>query len=78
MEKGGARPQATRVSLREVLFEFHILGRSIRVVAIDPDSNIEVTMVGALGYSEHMLKRLAARKLAYVTRRKQNNGGVGS
>lgn len=74
----GARPQATRVSAREVLFEFHILGQSIRVVAIDPDSNIEVTMVGAPGYSEDMLKRLAARKLAYVTSRTQNDRNIGS
>lgn len=69
----GAGPQATPVPLREVLFEFHILGQSIRVVAIDPVSDTEVTMVGAPGYSEQMLKRLAARKLAYVVGRKENN-----
>ena len=69
----GARPQSSTASLHEVLFEFHIRGRNIRVVAIDPVTNTEVTMVGALGYSEHMLKRLAARKLAYVIAKKQND-----
>lgn len=68
----GARLRSTTASLHEVLFEFHIRGRSIRVIAIDPVSNTEVTMVGARGYSEHILKRLAARKLSYVIAKKQN------
>lgn len=76
--KHTTRPRATPVPFREVLFEFHFLGQSVRVVAIDPDSNTEVTMVGVPGYSEHMLKRLAARKLAYVIGRKQNNREIGS
>ena len=76
--RDGARPQTTPVPLREVLFEFHFLGRCARVVAIDPVSNTEVTMVGAPGYSEHMLKRLAARKLAYVIAKKQNTWKLGS
>lgn len=71
-------PRKTPNPLREVLFEFHMLGRSIRVVAIDPASNTEITMVGAPGYGERMLKRLAARKLAYVIGRKQNNRKIGS
>jgi len=72
------RPRVTPVPLRDVLFEFHVLGRSIRVVAIDPDSNTEITMVGAPGCGERTLKRLAARKLAYVIGRKQNNRKIGS
>lgn len=40
--------------------------RAIRVAAIDPVTRIEVIMVGAPGYGEEALKRLAARKLAYV------------
>ncbi len=76
--KHGVWPQATPASLHEVLFEFHTRGRSIRVVAIDPVSNTEVTMVGARGYSEHILKRLAARKLSYVIAKKQNDWKFGS
>lgn len=51
---------------REVLFEFRNVGASTRVVAIDPISNTEIILVGAPGYSEDMLKMVAARKLAYV------------
>jgi len=49
-----------------VLFEFHQVGRITRVVAIDPITATEIVMIGAPGYSEDMLKRLAARKLFYV------------
>ncbi len=38
----------------------------MRVVAIDPITNTEVTMVGDPGCGRETLKRLAARKLAYV------------
>ena len=76
--RDGARSQIPPVPLREVLFEFHFLGRCARVVAIDPVSNTEVIMVGAPGYSEHMLKWLAARKLAYVIAKKQNTRKFGS
>ncbi len=58
------RPQD--VPLREVLFEFHRVGKTVRVVAVDPITNTEITMVGAVDYGEEMLKRLAVRKLAYV------------
>ena len=59
------------VHLPEVLFEFRRVGRLTRVVAIDPITGTEVIMVGAPGYSIRMLKRLGARKLAYVIARKQ-------
>jgi hypothetical protein len=54
-----------------VLFEFRRVGNSIRVVAVDPVTNTEITMVGAPGCGEETLKRLAARKLAYVISKKQ-------
>ena len=57
------------VYLPEVLFEFRRIGRLTRVVAIDPITGTEITMVGAPGYSRWMLKRLGARKLAYVIAR---------
>ena len=34
------------VQLREVLFEFHRVGNYIRVTAVDPYTNVEITMVG--------------------------------
>ncbi len=60
-----------RVYLPEVLFEFRRVGRITRVVAIDPITGMEIVMIGAPGYSLYMLKRLAARKLAYAIGRKR-------
>ncbi|MEX2449612.1 MAG: hypothetical protein WD407_02040 [Rhodospirillales bacterium] len=54
------------IQLREVLFEFYREGNAVRVCAIDPRSNTEITMVGAAGYPEEVLKRMAIRKLKYV------------
>ncbi len=58
---------------REVLVEMHYTsGRSVRVVAIDPVTGTEVTMVGDASRSEAELKRLAANKLMYVLNKKKN------
>ena len=54
------------VQLREVLFEFRRVGKFLKVTAIDPDTNIEVSMVGNPRYGQEMLKRIATRKLVYV------------
>lgn len=58
--------------LTEVYFEFHKVGTSKKIVAIDPKTGIEITMIGAPGYSQDFLKRLAARKLEYVINKKLN------
>lgn len=60
--------------LTEVLFEFRTVGNVVRVSAIDPATGTEVTMVAPAGHGEHMLKRLAARKLAYVMTKNRNTG----
>ncbi len=54
------------VKLQEVLFEFHQVGKAVRVVAIDPRTGIEITMVGASNYGKEALKRRAIQKLRYV------------
>jgi hypothetical protein len=54
------------VKLRRVYFEFHQVGRARKCVAIDPITGREITMVCAPGYSVSTLKKMAARKLAYV------------
>ncbi len=76
--RGRGSPRVTRrdVYLPEVLFEFHRVGKALRVVAIDPITNTEVTMVGDPKCDRETLKRLAARKLVYVLakRRKGRDG----
>jgi len=54
------------VYLPEVLFEFYQIGKNLRVNAIDPRTGIEVSMIADPRYGETLIKRLAARKLAYV------------
>ena len=63
------------VPLGEVLFEFYRVGKTVRVIAVDPITNTEITMVGAAAYGEEMLKRLAVRKLAYVIAKRRGDAG---
>jgi len=58
---------------KEVLFEIRSVGRSIRIVAIDALSGTEVTMVAPRTDDIEGLKRMAARKLAYVLAKRQNS-----
>lgn len=59
------------VYLNEVLFEFHNLGNSVRVCAIDPITNTEVVVVGSTYMTPFTLKENALRKLRYVLAKKQ-------
>ncbi len=54
------------VELREVLYEFHQVGNSVRVAAIDPYTRTEVTIVGPANAGAETLQSTARRKLAYV------------
>ncbi len=58
------------VNLSEILFEFVLVGRYLRVNAIDPRSRIEVSMIADPRQGKTIIKRLAARKLAYVISKK--------
>lgn len=55
--------------LREILFEFLYDGPYVRVSAIDPDTNTEVSLVADARLPEASLKANARRKLLYVLRR---------
>ena len=60
-----------QVKLTEVLFEFVRVGRYLRVNAIEPKTGIEVAMIADPKHGETIIKRLAARKLAYVISKKR-------
>jgi len=51
------------------IVEFVVVGRSVKVTAIDPESLREVSMVGSPLLPRKMLARQAVRKLEYVLRR---------
>jgi len=59
------------VYLPEVLFEIRKVGKTLRVVAIDPITQTEVTMIAPAKASKNDIQRVAARKLAYVISKKQ-------
>ncbi|HUK59333.1 MAG TPA: hypothetical protein VLV50_08890 [Stellaceae bacterium] len=51
---------------RETIFEFVRVGGAVKVVAVDPESGLEVTIIGDPAAGEAELKRLARQKLDYV------------
>lgn len=51
---------------REIIFEFHQIGKAVKVSAIDVATGVEVAIVGDPGAGEETLKRTAMRKLDYV------------
>ena len=51
---------------REVILEFHAIGNAVKVTAIDPETMIEVSIMGPPSAGEEALKRAALRKLEYV------------
>ena len=48
---------------REVYFEFTTLGSAVKVVAIDSETAIEVSVMGPASASQADMKRLALNKL---------------
>ncbi len=50
----------------EVLIEIQQIGNAVKVAAIDPETLIEVSIVGSPSAGEEALKRAAVRKLAFV------------
>ena len=50
----------------QVLFEFQRIGGYVKVSALDPESNTEVSIVGDANASVIYLKQTALRKLRYV------------
>jgi hypothetical protein len=55
----------------EVIFEFHRIGAYVKVSAVDPDTLVEVSIVGAVDAGEQALKRTALRKLDYILKRRR-------
>ena len=51
---------------REIILEFHHVGNSVKVTAIDPETLVEVSIVGSPSAGEEALKQTALRKLEYV------------
>ena len=61
----------------EVILEFHRIGGSVKVTAVDPETLTEVSIVGAANAGDELLKRTAIRKLEYVLSKKPARRGFG-
>ena len=62
------------VAGREVILEFQRLGNAVKVTATDPDTLVEVSIMGPVRSSEAELRRAALDKLNYVLRKRAGNG----
>ena len=60
----------TDTHLTEVLFETVAVGNSVKVSAIDPSTNTEVSVVGSAHMSPYSLKMNALRKLEAAVRKR--------
>ena len=56
----------SRVLDQEVIIEFHRVGNSVKVSAMDTKTLTEVSIVGPANAGEEVLKRNVLRKLEYV------------
>jgi hypothetical protein len=60
---------------REIILEFQRLGNAVKVTATDPDSLIEVSIMGPARSSEAELRRAALDKLEYVLKKRAKGPG---
>jgi len=54
------------VPRREILLELQRIGNAVKVTAVDPETLVEVSIIGPPGAGEEALKRAAISKLEYV------------
>jgi Domain of unknown function (DUF6898) len=67
-----------RGSGREVIIEYHRIGNSVKVTATDPETLVEVSIVGPPGAGEEALRRVVLDKLAYVLGKRAGTAPTGA
>lgn len=60
---------------REVIFEYHPVGISIKVTAVDVETGLEVSVVGPSSAARSELERVAVNKLRYMLARQKAGDG---
>lgn len=58
----------------EVIIEMFQVGNAVKVTAVDPETLVEVSIVGSPSQGEELLKRTAINKLNYVLRKRREAG----
>lgn len=54
-----------------VIFEFSAVGNAVKVCAVDPETGLEVSIVGPANAGEAALRRIAMSKLHYMLEKRQ-------
>jgi hypothetical protein len=54
---------------RSYIVEFIVVGNSVKVCALDPQTLLEVSIVGPKNISQKQLSNVAIRKLEYMLRK---------
>lgn len=57
---------------KQVIIESIRYGAYMKVIAIDPESGVEVSIVGDPSAGQEALSKLAAKKLNYVLSKRKN------
>ena len=57
------------MSGKEIFVEFVVLGNSVKVTAIDPDTGLEVSVVGPANAPRNVLAEAARKKLEYMAKK---------
>ena len=55
--------------MSEYLLEYVRIGNQVKVTACDPETGLEVSIMGPANASKHDLSELAIRKLLYVMKK---------
>jgi len=55
---------------RSYIVEFIVVGNSVKVCALDPQTLLEVSIVGPKNISQKQLSNVAIRKLEYMLRKR--------
>jgi hypothetical protein len=61
----------------DAIVEFRRIGAALQVIAVDPDTGKEVSMVGDPRLSRQELARLAVQKLRYVLNKQRGDQSDG-
>ena len=54
---------------REIFVEFVVLGNSVKVTAIDPDTGLEASVIGPANAPRNVMAEAARKKLEYMARK---------
>lgn len=60
-----------------VIVELHQLGTYVKATAVDPQTGVEVSIVGSASSPQSVLQNAAARKLRYVLENRKGPASAG-